>query len=322
MRAKLVNEEIIVLYPGSFKPVHSGHLSLIKKYANYPGVKEVRVLVGPGIRNGIDQKTATEILEKLMIDQQNVKIESVPWPSPVLASYKILQESIGGTYALAASSKEAENSERIKSFVFKHSPEGKFYRPEIKVIELNLDINPLNFSGRTDEYEGGPISASALRNDIINEDFKNFSSGYPNLEKEKINFIWNSLHEIVTGTTTSKSYFDNYGGSQPGYAYRNMFPIAEEGEKDENKKPSYFTSTHYRLPSEEELKEINSFNLSDEELLQGFQYNMVGKGILDMDKKEKIIQASKKLSDMYPDNETYKKVLEKAKKITGRHITK
>ena len=59
-------EKIIVLYPGSFKPLHGGHLELIQRYNDNPSVEYIRVLVGPGIRDNIDQKIAVKIAEKLI----------------------------------------------------------------------------------------------------------------------------------------------------------------------------------------------------------------------------------------------------------------
>ena len=155
-------EKIIVLYPGSFKPLHGGHLELIQRYNDNPSVEYIRVLVGPGIRDNIDQKIAVKIAEKL-INLPKVFIDSVEWSSPVLGSYIILENSGYGVYALAASSKEILNSNRIDNFIYKHSKEGKFYKENISVINLPVDISPLNFKGRNDENEGKPISSSVLR---------------------------------------------------------------------------------------------------------------------------------------------------------------
>lgn len=185
-------EKIIVLYPGSFKPLHGGHLELIQRYNDNPSVEYIRVLVGPGIRDNIDQKIAVKIAEKL-INLPKVFIDSVEWSSPVLAAYKILENSRYGVYALAASSKEIENSNRIDNFIFKHSKEGKFYKENISVINLPVDISPLNFKGRNDENEGKPISSSVLRQDLAKADINNFITGYPNCSEEKIKEVYEIL---------------------------------------------------------------------------------------------------------------------------------
>jgi hypothetical protein len=232
---------ITVLYPASLKPMHGGHLDLIRRYSEDPDVETVRVLVGPGIRSGIDQDRAVRIAERLTKNIDNVIIESVQWPSPVLTAYKIIGDAEDGIYALAASSKEEENAKRIRDFVFKHSEGQKFHNPNVWVIELPIDISPLPFVGRNDEYEGQPISASVLRNDIVNDDFDNFVTGYPDSDPEDIQYVWDELAETVmneaqyTSGTPTVSTMGNYARSQPGYFYRNMHMIADsdEGEPED-----------------------------------------------------------------------------------------
>lgn len=239
------DEGIIVLYPGGFKPMTGGHLELIKRYAEHPDVKEVRVLIGPGIRSGIDQDKAVKIAERLTSDLEKVSIEGVEWPSPVLTAYKIIGEADPGVYALAASSK-GEDYKRVQDFVRKHQPDfvnkkGISYSREkdgVYVVELPLDVNPLEFAGRDDEYEGNPISASVLRNDIVNDDFDNFVTGYPESDPEDIQFVWDELAETVmnesqfTSGIPTQSSFIQYDRSQPGYFYKNMHMISDSDEGD------------------------------------------------------------------------------------------
>ena len=59
------SDGITVLLPGGFKPMHIGHIDLVRRYAEHPDVKEVKVLIGPGIRNGINQEVSLEIAKKL-----------------------------------------------------------------------------------------------------------------------------------------------------------------------------------------------------------------------------------------------------------------
>ena len=241
---KWINENyldgVTVLYPGSFKPAHGGHIDLIKKYAAHPEVKEIQVLVGPGIRDGIGQGVAVDILNKLCEDIPNISVVAVAWPSPVLSAYKLMTETRPGNYALAASSKEEENSERIQRFVKQHGPEGKFKRSGINVIELPIDISPLTFIGRNDEFEGKPISASVLREDIMAGDLDNFVTGYPDNTEEQINYIWarlkgiQALSEVLhTSGTPTDSNTSSYDRSQPGYFYKSLFPIVEDDEEEE-----------------------------------------------------------------------------------------
>jgi hypothetical protein len=238
----LASMGITVLYPGGFKPMTGGHLDLIKRYADNELVKEIRVLVGPSVRDGIDQAKAARIIRKLTENMPKVVVEEVQWPSPVLTAYKIMGEAEPGYYALAASSK-GEDYKRVEDFTNKHRKGQKFSREEegVYVIEMPISADPVLFAGRDDENEGEPISASVLRNDIINDDFDNFVTGYPHSDPEDIQYVWDELAETVMnegqynqGATTNPS-MGNYSRSQPGYFYRNMHMIADsdEGEPED-----------------------------------------------------------------------------------------
>jgi len=241
-------EKVTVLYPGGFKPPHGGHIDLIKKYAELPEVKEIWVLVGPGVRDGIVQSQAVEMLEKLTEDIKKAVVQAVPWPSPVLAAYKIIEEADKGAYTLAASSKEEENAKRITDFAKKHSPEGKFYREGVDIVQLSVNIEPLHFRGRNDEHEGKPISASVLRKDLVDGSLENFMTGYPDSTEEQVSFIWDTLEQNIslpeaepgelsealhTSGTPTESSFSAYDRSQKGYGYKSQFPIMEDEDEDE-----------------------------------------------------------------------------------------
>ena len=170
---------VIVLLPGGFKPLSAGHISLIKKYVSHPNVKEVKVLIGPGIRNGIDQNTSLKIAEELLASFNDVSIEAVKYPSPLLTAYKyIVEEAEPGTYALAGS-KKGNDYVRVTNFVRDFARNGKYedMKPkDVAVMELDVDTEPLTYKGRTDEKEGQPISASILRADVLNDDYENFKT--------------------------------------------------------------------------------------------------------------------------------------------------
>lgn len=86
--------------------------------------------------------------------------------------------------------------------------------------------------------------------------------------------------------------------------------------------PSFFSQTNYRLPTEEELREINSFDLSAKELMEGFSYTIVGRGIMREQEKTNIIKSAKMLSSLYPENQEYKKAVNKAEEIKLFHQQK
>lgn len=85
-------------------------------------------------------------------------------------------------------------------------------------------------------------------------------------------------------------------------------------------KPKIFSSTYYRLPNKDELIDINKYNLSSTEILKGFIYTIVGRGIMSKQNKENIIKSIKMLCDMYPHNEEYKKALVDAQNIKSKWL--
>lgn len=84
-------------------------------------------------------------------------------------------------------------------------------------------------------------------------------------------------------------------------------------------KPLIFSKTIYRQPTDEELVELNSWNLSADEIYQGFCYTMVGRGMMRQHEKYLINDAIRRLCYMYPHNNNYKQALAKAKNI-GHHL--
>ena len=197
---------VTVLYPGGFKPMTGGHIHLINKYLESDEVGKIKVLVGPAVRNGITQDVAVKIAKKLLERYENVIVEGVKWPSPILTAYKEIAEATPGFYTLASSSK-GDDYKRVKDFVEKHN-NGKYPPPEgVHVIELPVDIEPLYFRGRTDENNNTPISASVLRNDIINDDYENFKTGYPDNTEEEIRFVWEQLAGLVLNESLNREQF-------------------------------------------------------------------------------------------------------------------
>lgn len=190
-------DKVTVLFPGSFKPAHAGHLDLISRYSADPAVNEIKILVGPGIRDEISQDIAVDIISTLIKDPK-VKIEKVKEVSPVLAAYKFIETANPGTYALASSKKE-EDYKRVQKFVEQHKENGKYFNIKpvgVEIIELPVDTSPLKYYGRNDQYENTPLCASILRDDIRKNDFNNFASNYRGCPKESISNIWRLLKNV------------------------------------------------------------------------------------------------------------------------------
>lgn len=76
-------------------------------------------------------------------------------------------------------------------------------------------------------------------------------------------------------------------------------------------KPSIFKQTIYRLPNEQELEEFINFpNLTSDDIINGFTYTIIGKGVKNANNNKMIIDSIQMLSDKYPENKEYKKALE------------
>jgi hypothetical protein len=78
-------------------------------------------------------------------------------------------------------------------------------------------------------------------------------------------------------------------------------------------KPSFFCSTKYREPTDEELIEINNSNPTVNELSKGLGYSIVGRGIEFEKQKNMIKNVMKRLIIMFPNNKNYKIALQQYK---------
>lgn len=101
----------------------------------------------------------------------------------------------------------------------------------------------------------------------------------------------------------------------PGTPY-NHFLFSEE--------PLIFKQTLYDNVEDYHLGEIEYFrglkdnNYSADKILKGLTYTTVGRGVMSNDNKEKIIKLAERLVNKFPGVETYKEVLNQAKKIKPR----
>jgi hypothetical protein len=119
-----------------------------------------------------------------------------------------------------------------------------------------------------------------------------------------------------------------FGSKNPKYLDKRKWQhanIAQENNayadtNEINTKPEIFSHTIYRLPTIDELNELNFHNLSSNEIYNGFCYTIIGKGILSNDNKQMIIDSIKMLCNLFPDNTNYKEALLKAENIKGKYI--
>lgn len=190
---------ITVLYPGGYKPVHGGHLDIIKKYSSFPGVKKVLVLVGPKERENLTQDDAFKMFEIAVSHMPKVEVKKSGYTTPILSAYKFMETAPPGTYVLA-SSKKGNDFNRVLKFTEQHQLGGKYHHnigPGVEVTMLPIDVEPFVFSGRHDEHEGQYISSSVLRNDLKRGDFNMFKTGYPNISAGIVEDLWNISRDRI-----------------------------------------------------------------------------------------------------------------------------
>ena len=71
--------------------------------------------------------------------------------------------------------------------------------------------------------------------------------------------------------------------------------------------PDIFKQTIYRIPTKDELIQFENFNLKYTDILQGFGYTIVGRGIKSNETKNTIKTSIKILCDLFPNNREYSK---------------
>ena len=190
--------KITVLFPGGFKPLTGAHLALAQRYAQHPEVARVILLIGPKDRDGITRDKTMEMFN-LLNSNSKIEIQPTEFNSPITAAYEYLfalPQDATGRYAMAASTK-GDDYVRAKAFVpnvdkyitigdknSRKMPAG------IDATELSVDVDPLTYKNSTT-----PISATVVRNALINNDYETFRASYPNNDDAEVKNAW----QILTG---------------------------------------------------------------------------------------------------------------------------
>jgi hypothetical protein len=175
--------------------MHAGHISLIKSYLKCKDVDNVIVIIGSGVRDDIDQNIAYEIATKLLASYDKVIIRKSVKSSPISDTYDIIENAESGTFVMAAS-KKGSDYKRINKIINEYSFGGKYYNnisKDVKVAGLFIGCSPLIYEGRKDKFNGEPISATILRNDLLTNNFEHFKTNYKGYNITTIQEIWNIL---------------------------------------------------------------------------------------------------------------------------------
>lgn len=189
--------KITVLFPGGFKPLTGAHLALAQRYAESPQVGQVILLIGPNPRDGITRDQTIEIFN-LLNDNPDIIIQPTQHNSPIVAAYEYLfdlSSDAVGRYAMAASTK-GDDYVRAKTFVpnvDKYATigdkTGRKIPAGIDATELSIDVDPETYP------DGTPISATTVRQAIVNRDYETFRASYPQFKDAVVKNVW----QIATG---------------------------------------------------------------------------------------------------------------------------
>jgi hypothetical protein len=111
-----------------------------------------------------------------------------------------------------------------------------------------------------------------------------------------------------------KVYINTYFTNKNNYKNDASSSDPQQGQTksaaDNQYKPDFFSKTWYCNPTDEQLKDINTYNFPAKNIINGFHYSLVGRGFMNNDTKVKIINGITRLCTMYPENNEYKKALE------------
>lgn len=176
-------------------------MALAQRYAQLPEVSRVILLIGEKPRDGITRDKTIEIFN-LLNSNPKIEIQPTEFNSPIMAAYEYmfaLPEDGSGKFAMAASTK-GDDYVRAKDFVPNvdkyrtiGDKKGRMIPYGVDATELSVDVDPLLYSN------GIPISASTIRQALLDNDYETFRMSYPENSDAEVKNIW----QILRGTQES-----------------------------------------------------------------------------------------------------------------------
>lgn len=229
-------EKCNVLFPGKFKPVHSGHIALMEKYLNSSEYDVyLTIIISKSPKEGLTPEASKWFLDKIYARNPKVKVIISPDPSPIGTVYNMTGEKeLGdGIYAIGCSAK-GDDITRAEAFANKFAEGGKYYTPGVTTIVFPINPEPALYYGRKDAFNNGPISSTVVRNDIRNNDYESFRTAYlPMLEDGMINeallkeYFTKVSAELLPAKETK--VYDNVNESCLYYSYEPACALNEGG---------------------------------------------------------------------------------------------
>lgn len=175
-----MREKINIMVPGGFKPVHAGHIELIKSYLKGDPEHDtnVYVIISNKDREGLSAQTSYDFLNKIFGKFRNFHCIISPDKSPVYTVYNMTATKFfgDGLYAMGSSTKEDDVARQFE-YNKRFSKDGSYYTPGVKVLMLIPDGMPV-YQTRDDDFNHTPISSTIMRQDLIRDDYNAFLSAY------------------------------------------------------------------------------------------------------------------------------------------------
>jgi N-acetylglutamate synthase-like GNAT family acetyltransferase len=178
----LMKKKLFILFPGGFKPVHSAHIMLAQNaYDKLSAVYDVHIyfIISKTERDGIPAQPSIDFMKKMFETVPYMDLVVCDSGSPLRMAYTITGEKRfgDGYYTILSSTKESD-WRRTEDFCKAFMKNGKYYTPGVKPLLVGPFSAPLEFCHRTDHFNGCPMSSLVLRQDLQNDEFENFFSGY------------------------------------------------------------------------------------------------------------------------------------------------
>ena len=131
-------QEVVALYAGGFKPPTSGHFQVVEEaLKQYPEIDKLIVLVGGGVRDGIEQ-TESILVWEIYQNYLPMKVEIQPSTKPpVGAVYSYAKNNPEDTiyWVLGArDGKDEDLSDIVQRTAAIDKAEDKYNNVEVKVI--------------------------------------------------------------------------------------------------------------------------------------------------------------------------------------------
>lgn len=157
-----------IFFPGSFSPFHDGHYSMIKQLLQFDN-SEIEIIISNKNRDNIKSNIVFDFVKDMFKSYNNI-IVTLSDISPILYVYNNTNND-DIIYSLIRSNKDNDSVVDSYTKVFNNAE------------KLNIDYIPISF---TTSHNKQLISATLLREDIQNKNWKAFKTGYKILLNDKI----------------------------------------------------------------------------------------------------------------------------------------